>query len=116
MCRPGIVVINVDGILGSKYFTSSGFPPWGEENFAHYRTSDVETTKRSAEPHTIFMPERSAELQSRYFAAIRGDAHLNERNNATHRLVNLHYGRPASFSVDFIVDSWRRMVSDYNER
>ena len=61
------------------------------------------------------MFERSAKLQSRYFAAIRGDAHLKERNHTVQRLTNLHEGRAAAFSVDFAVDRCGRMVSDYNE-
>ena len=44
-----------------------------------------------------------------------GDAHLEERGNAILRLVNLHEDQPAAFSVDFVVGTWKRMVSDYNE-
>ena len=81
----------------------------------NYRTYDVKTAKRSAEPHIISTFERSAKLQSRYFAAINGDTHLEERNNTIHRLVNLHEDHPAALSVDFAVDTWGRMVEDYNE-
>ena len=82
--------MGVDGIRGKGYSVISGFPPWAEANVTNYRTSDVKTSKRGPEPHTISMFERSAKLQSRYFAAIRGDAHLEERNSTTQRLVNLH--------------------------
>ena len=58
---------------------------------------------------------RSAKLQSIYFAAIHGDVHLEERNSTTHRRVDLHEDRPTAFSVDFAVDTWNRMVFDYNE-
>ena len=76
--------------------------------------SDVETSKRGSEPHTISMFGRDAKLQPRYFASIHGDDHLEGRNSTTQRLVNLHEDRPAAFSVDFMVDTWNRMVADYN--
>ena len=80
-----------------------------------YRTSGAKTSKRGAEHHTISTLGRSAELQSRYFAAIHGGPHLEERKTITHRLVNLHDGRTDDFSVDFMVDTRNRMVADYNE-
>ena len=58
---------------------------------------------------------RPAKLQSIYFAATHDDSHLKESNNSAHCLVNLHECHPAAFSFDFVVDSWNRMVSDYNE-
>ena len=89
-------------------------PPWAEANFMNYRMSDVKTSKRASEPHTISALGRSAKLQSMYFAAFHEDAHLEERNSTTQRRVDLHEDRPAAFSVDFMVDTWNRVVSDYN--
>ena len=60
----GLFGVYVDGIRGKGYSVSSVFLPWVEENFANYRLSDVKTSKRGSEPHTISMSERSAKLQS----------------------------------------------------
>ena len=90
-------------------------PHWEDANFANYRMHDVKTSKRGSELHTVSMFERSAELQSMYFAAIHGDAHLEERNSTSQRLANVHGDRPTAFSVDFKVYTWDRMIADYNE-
>ena len=91
------------------------FSPSGEATFMNYRMSDVETSKRGDEPHPISMFGRTSELQAKYFAATHGDAHLEERLSTIRRLVNLHEDHPDVFSVDFTVDDWGRMISDYNE-
>ena len=54
-------------------------------------------TKRSAELHTIAMFARAAKLNSRYFAATHGDAHLKEMPHPIRRLVNLIGHRPDAF-------------------
>ena len=115
VCEFRIMWIYVAGICGKGYSFTRGHPPHGGgANFANYRTSDLEVTQRSADiipfPCSVIR-----KLQSMYVASTHGDAHLKERNNTTHRPVNLHEGRPAAFSVCFMVDTWNCMVSDYNE-
>ena len=80
----------------------------------------VKTTKRSAEPQTITMFGRAAQLQARYFSASHDDVHMGcvggGRNSTDQRLVDLHEEeRPTGFSLDFTADSWNRMAERYNE-
>ena len=58
---------------------------------------------------------RTSKLQSKYFAETHGDAHLKERISTARRLVNLQEGLSDAFPVDLMVDTWRRMIPDYNE-
>ena len=110
-----ITWVYVDGVCGKGYSVTCGIPAWEEANSANYRTSDVRQSKRGDGPHTVATFGRSSKLQSRYPPATHGGAHLKERNMAARRLVDLREGRTAAFSVDFMVGTWGRTVSDYNE-
>ena len=99
--QSGIMGFYIDGICGKDTLRLADPPPpgWNGASFKNYRMYDVETTDRSAERHTVSTFGGYAQLQSRYFASIHGDAHLKERNNAIHLLVNLQADLHTAFRL-----------------
>ena len=64
--------------------------PLDSQSFEQFRLSGDKIEDRSKQPQTVHMFVKTARQQSRLYAAVYGEEHLNERLDAVGRLNEIH--------------------------
>ena len=114
----GMALINwgaEDGVHGSKDAIMLGdCYPLDSQNFESFRISGDKTEDHGKQPATVHMFVKMARQQSRLYADVYGEEHLNERLNAIDRMSDIHDECPEFSTASFLSETWERMVYQYD--
>ena len=87
--------------------------PLDSLNFDRFKLIDEKVEEHSKPPQTIYMFTKMDRQQSRLFASIDGEEHLQERLIAIDQLGEIHEERPDYPNASFVAEVWERVMYQY---